>query len=200
MSGAFTYLGGDPALDLVNTVDWTRAGPANERLADYPALVAWAEGAGVIPPATAARLRRLAVRHPRRGREAHTRAIRVRALLRKALGAAGAGQAESVRELNPLLADALERLRLVPSPGGSRRQGWTWAAMDERLDSILWPVLRSAALLLTSPEADRIRTCDGPDCGWMYVDRSRNGFRRWCQMRTCGTREKTRRRRVTAVG
>jgi predicted RNA-binding Zn ribbon-like protein len=27
------------------------------------------------------------------------------------------------------------------------------------------------------------------------VDRSRNGFRRWCQMRTCGTREKTRRRR-----
>ena len=30
-----------------------------------------------------------------------------------------------------------------------------------------------------------------------YVDRSRNGLRRWCQMRTCGTREKSRRRRVT---
>ncbi len=36
----------------------------------------------------------------------------------------------------------------------------------------------------------------GDDCGWMYVDRSRNGLRRWCQMRTCGTREKSRRRRV----
>jgi predicted RNA-binding Zn ribbon-like protein len=42
-----------------------------------------------------------------------------------------------------------------------------------------------------------VRVCDGDDCGWMYVDRSRNGFRRWCQMRTCGTREKTRRRRVS---
>jgi predicted RNA-binding Zn ribbon-like protein len=28
----------------------------------------------------------------------------------------------------------------------------------------------------------------------MYVDRSRNGLRRWCQMETCGTREKSRRR------
>jgi predicted RNA-binding Zn ribbon-like protein len=36
--------------------------------------------------------------------------------------------------------------------------------------------------------------CAAPDCGWVYVDRSRNGFRRWCQMETCGTEEKSRRR------
>jgi predicted RNA-binding Zn ribbon-like protein len=57
-------------------------------------------------------------------------------------------------------------------------------------------VLWSAASLLQSDEIGNVRVCDGDDCGWMYVDRSRNGFRRWCQMRTCGTREKTRRRRV----
>ncbi|HEV2853834.1 MAG TPA: CGNR zinc finger domain-containing protein [Thermoanaerobaculia bacterium] len=34
-----------------------------------------------------------------------------------------------------------------------------------------------------------------PDCGWMYVDCSRNGLRRWCEMETCGTLEKSRRRR-----
>ena len=34
----------------------------------------------------------------------------------------------------------------------------------------------------------------GADCGWMFVDRSRNRLRRWCQMETCGTMEKTRRR------
>jgi predicted RNA-binding Zn ribbon-like protein len=32
----------------------------------------------------------------------------------------------------------------------------------------------------------------------MFVDRSRNGFRRWCQMATCGTEEKTRRRAARA--
>ncbi len=40
MTLPFAYIGGDPALDLVNTVDWTGAGPAQERLADYAALVA----------------------------------------------------------------------------------------------------------------------------------------------------------------
>ncbi|HYC33920.1 MAG TPA: ABATE domain-containing protein [Gemmatimonadales bacterium] len=200
MPPAFTYVGGDPALDLVNTVDWTAAGPAGERLVDYRALVDWAQGAGAISPATGERLRRAARAHPRRARETLARAIRLRALLRDAFGGPGPAQAEAVRALNPLLAHALERLRLGALRGGSRRQQWTWAAMDERLDSPLWPVLRAAALLLTSAEAERVRTCAGPDCGWMYVDRSRNGFRRWCQMRTCGTREKSRRRRVTAAG
>jgi predicted RNA-binding Zn ribbon-like protein len=30
-------------------------------------------------------------------------------------------------------------------------------------------------------------------CGWLFVDRSRNGNRRWCDMRTCGSRDKMRR-------
>jgi predicted RNA-binding Zn ribbon-like protein len=193
---SFAYIAGDPALDLVNTVDWTPAGPTEERLPDYASLLAWAEGAGVVTPALGERLRREAQRHPHEAREAHARALRVRGLLREAFGATGARQSEAIRALNPMLADALERQRLVAAGRGTRRHQWSWPAMEEHLDSVLWPVLRSTAVLLTSDEADRVRTCSGDDCGWMYVDRSRNGFRRWCQMRTCGTREKTRRRRV----
>ena len=200
MSERFSYIGGDPALDLVNTVDWTAAGPRDERLPDYVAVLDWAVGAEVISAETAARLRRAAARDPRAARAAHQRALRLRELLREALGAAAPRQAEAVRELAPSVADALGRLRLAGAGRGTRRQRWTWDAMDERLDSPLWPVLRSAGALLTSEEADRIHTCAGPDCGWMYVDRSRNGFRRWCRMRTCGTREKSRRRRVGAAG
>lgn len=48
------------------------------------------------------------------------------------------------------------------------------------------------------PEAKRIRTCD--NCGWLFLDRSRNGSRRWCDMTVCGNRQKARRhyRRRTA--
>jgi predicted RNA-binding Zn ribbon-like protein len=59
---------------------------------------------------------------------------------------------------------------------------------------VLWPVAWTAAALLTSDEAGKIRVCGGVDGGWMYVDRSRNGLRRWCRMETCGTCEKSRRR------
>jgi predicted RNA-binding Zn ribbon-like protein len=191
----FAFVGGDPSLDLVNTVDWTGRGPVQERLPDYPALLDWAVAAGVLDGATAARLRRAAADRPRQADAAHAAALRVRALLRDLMGGGPRAQA-ALRALNPLLGEALGRLELAPSGRRTGRLRWEWRDRDARLDAVLWPVLRSAAELLVSEEADRIRTCGGPDCGWMYVDRSRNGLRRWCQMRTCGTREKTRRRRV----
>ncbi len=191
---AFQFVGGDPALDLVNTVDWTAAGLVNERLTDYAAILAWGAAAGLLTPEISRRLGRAAEADPEQARAAHAAALRARELLRPVFGGGPAERAGAVRELNPLLGEALGRLTLAPA-GGSRRLRWEWKEMDARLDAVLWPVLRSAADLLVSDEAERIRTCAGPDCGWMYVDRSRNGFRRWCQMRTCGTREKSRRRR-----
>jgi predicted RNA-binding Zn ribbon-like protein len=72
---------------------------------------------------------------------------------------------------------------------------WSWRESGDSLDSPLWPVVWSAAMLLVSEEVGRIRICGGQDCGWVYVDRSRNGLRRWCCMQTCGTQAKSRRRR-----
>jgi|tagenome__1003787_1003787.scaffolds.fasta_scaffold19791837_1 hypothetical protein len=49
-----------------------------------------------------------------------------------------------------------------------------------------------AALLRTAgrPDWGRLKGCPGPDCGWVFADRSRNGSRRWCQMSECGNRAK----------
>ena len=191
----FRFVGGNPALDLVNTVDWTGQGLLHERIPDYAALLRWTVPAGVLAAPAAERLRRAARVRPRAAQAAHAKALRVRALLRDLFGGGPAGEI-ALDALNPLVGDALGRLELVRSGSRTGRLRWEWRAMDKRLEAVLWPVLRSAAELLVSDEADRIRTCGGDDCGWMYVDRSRNGLRRWCQMRTCGTREKSRRRRV----
>jgi predicted RNA-binding Zn ribbon-like protein len=60
----------------------------------------------------------------------------------------------------------------------------------------------SAAAPLADPrEMARLRTCPGAECGWMFVDESRNARRRWCSMETCGNRAKAARhyaRRRTA--
>jgi predicted RNA-binding Zn ribbon-like protein len=49
-----------------------------------------------------------------------------------------------------------------------------------------------AALLRTSADLGwvRVKACPGPDCGWVFHDRSRNGSRRWCDMAECGNRAK----------
>jgi predicted RNA-binding Zn ribbon-like protein len=44
-------------------------------------------------------------------------------------------------------------------------------------------------------DLDRVRVCplDEGGCGWVFLDRSRNGSRRWCAMADCGTQAKSRR-------
>lgn len=45
--------------------------------------------------------------------------------------------------------------------------------------------------LLRHARLDRIRACER--CGWLYLDVSRNGRRRWCSMRSCGAKVKAQR-------
>lgn len=197
----FLYVGGDPALDLVNTVDWTSRGPEEERLDSYEQLTRWAEGAGVVDPAGGRRLRRLAGQRPRAAAAALAYAHQVRAELRGLFAAlAGGGPAEpELARFNRLLREALAGLEVAPGDGTGTGYRWRWRGEGSDPRAVVWPILWSAANLLRSDELASVRMCDGDDCGWMYVDRSRNGLRRWCQMRTCGTREKTRRRRVGAA-
>jgi predicted RNA-binding Zn ribbon-like protein len=196
----FKYIGGDLSLDLVNTVDWTAGGLVNERLTDYERLTRWAEGAGSLGRSDAQRLRREALARPRDAQAAWEEARLLRSVLQHLYAAIAAGErpGSAWEDFNQQLAATLRRLRVTPR--SSRRAGpqvaeWSWPDAEEHLDSVLWPVVWSAAALLTSDEARRLRVCAGPDCGWIYVDRSRNRLRRWCEMETCGTAEKSRRRR-----
>lgn len=195
----FEYIGGDPAIDLVNTVDWTSRGPEQDRLTDFDRVIRWAQGAGILTAKAASSLRALADAKPREAEAAYRNALRVRAVLARLFRAIAASEpaGDALDDFNRLLGPALERMRVTPAGGRHRADPALqlgWRDGGKSLDSVIWPVIWSAASLIISEEGPRIRICGGPDCGWMYVDRSRNKLRRWCQMETCGTREKSRRR------
>lgn len=46
----------------------------------------------------------------------------------------------------------------------------------------------SALRLLSETEKERIRICG--NCGWLFIDRSKNRSRIWCDMSVCGNRVK----------
>jgi predicted RNA-binding Zn ribbon-like protein len=50
---------------------------------------------------------------------------------------------------------------------------------------------RSALMLATSSEPERLKIC--PNCQWLFLDRSRNRSRTWCDMTVCGNRAKANR-------
>ena len=90
--------------------------------------------------------------------------------------------------LNQNLSEAMQHRQVASTPEGIN---WTWAKNDDILDWMLWPLALSTAEILTSERVHRIRECSG--CYWMFMDTSRNGLRRWCDMKTCGNRAKAHR-------
>jgi predicted RNA-binding Zn ribbon-like protein len=52
-------------------------------------------------------------------------------------------------------------------------------------------IAHSAVALALSPTIGRVKACSG--CGWLFIDRTRNGSKRWCITAMCGSRAKARR-------
>jgi predicted RNA-binding Zn ribbon-like protein len=52
-------------------------------------------------------------------------------------------------------------------------------------------IARDAIDLFSGELRSRIRECENPNCGLMFVDASRPGKRRWCLMKRCGNMAKT---------
>ena len=175
-------LGGHVALDFANTVD-DPLGPARwDHVADYPALLHWAVGRGLASPA----LHAVAEARPAEAGAVVRRAAALRDALNDTFGAIVDRRPvdEAWARLRPFSVDALARMHLAADLSPE----WDGTA----LDAPLWPVADAAQRLLRSADdLARLKRCAG--CPWLFLDRSRNGSRRWCAMGDCGTHEKIRR-------
>ncbi len=184
-------LGERLCLDFCNTVEREGEMIVREGLTSYVDLVAWSQSAQILTPKQGDRLLQAASQKPAAAAEVFKSAIALRAALYEIFSAVAAQQPVScLTALNYHLAQALPHLQLQTTPA---RFSWCWRELGLALDQMLWPVACSAAELLTSPEQNRIRECAAPDCGWLFLDLSRNRSRRWCDMETCGNRTKARR-------
>jgi hypothetical protein len=106
-------------------------------------------------------------------------------LLRAGVQALAHGDAKGyARRRDTLLRGA--RYRLAPDGSlASPNAGWT-----EFCDLLVPP------LVALGSEKARLRACGNRRCGWLFVDRSANGRRRWCDPKACGNRMKVRRFRA----
>lgn len=81
---------------------------------------------------------------------------------------------EARLELADLLEKAADILRHAPST-----------------DDLGLATAHSALRLVAMPKEHRMKIC--PNCGWLFLDRSKNRSRAWCDMAICGNRAKARR-------
>src|SRR5262249_853310 len=115
-------------------------------------------------------------------------ALALRETIYRLFNAQAEGKAAALRDLDALnhaLAHAPTRRTLKRG-----REGYSWDvdAKSGTALALLAPVLWSAGDLLAGPRLHRVRRCANPECGWLFLDDSRAGKRRWCSMSACGNR------------
>src|SRR5438874_13701500 len=185
--------GGALALDFANTVGGTHVSPTHDHLRSYGDIASFAVLAGGLSASVAKRLMQRAERDPKRAAAVYELGIALRESVWAVFSALASGESPRDGDLD-LIADAAAagraRERLVFDRTGV---GWSLPADEDELDRPLWEIARSAADLLTSGDHDRIKECASTTCEWVFLDRTRNHSRRWCDMSDCGNRAKARR-------
>lgn len=192
----FEFIGGSVALDFANTLGGTHTAPTHEHLIEYDDLVRFGRSAGTLTVAQARRLTEEAGRQPARAAAVLRRAIALREAIWRVFDAFAKDARSDPGDLALIHDEELAALRhaRITQTGSSVHYEWS----DENvLDRPLWAIARSAGDLLRS-EGDRplVRECGSETCEWLFIDRSRNHTRRWCDMNDCGNRAKQRRMRA----
>lgn len=180
-------------LNFVNTVDYWGREERRDYLTCYDDLITWSRRIGLIDRSRADRLTDAARQAPDEAARAHALAVALRDCLYRLFRAVIEGRppAEADLELfNRYVGPALNRQRLEAIEG---RFQLVPVSGGDQLHSLLDPVVASAVEVLTSDQLDRIKSCSNPECGWLFLDSSRNRSRRWCDMADCGNRAKANR-------
>jgi len=188
---SFEFKAGELCLDFINTLD-NRPVPERlkELLGSYADLTQWAAQAGVISPKLRASMVQQAKLHPEKADAVLRQAIDFRETLYRIVESRLAKRdlAEADRRaFNRVHSEAFSHLELRATRQGF---GLDWPEDHANLEAMLWPIARSAGRLFTSHELRRVRECGSKTCRWLFVDRSKNGSRRWCDMKVCGNRTK----------
>jgi predicted RNA-binding Zn ribbon-like protein len=189
----FIFLGGQLCLDFANTAGDHASEQPLEYLQSYPDLLVWGKQAGIVTAEEAQRLQRAVREHPAQGAAVLQRAIVLREAIYHIFSALTSGTtppAADLAILNTALEVAPVQLQVTAVEDGFI---CVWLADKAALDGLLGPVAWSAANLLASDEARRVKMCSGDECGWLFLDTTKNHSRRWCDMADCGSRAKARR-------
>ena len=191
----YSKVGGWLCLDFTNTMQsYKLHNPDYDYLRSYEDLTLWARQGEIISAEDEQALNHRASQMPEQANETLEMARALRDVINGIFSAIATGhtpQSEALDALNRELSAAMSHSRIEHIDDG---YAWGWDSFPAEMGSIFWPVIRSAADLLTRRDKlELVRECAGDTCGWLFVDTSKNHSRRWCDMRDCGNAAKAKR-------
>jgi predicted RNA-binding Zn ribbon-like protein len=188
----FDLTSGRLCLDFANTLGNRLSGQPQERLTGFAEFMTFGEQAGAFSASKAQKLRRDGRKSARVASEFFQRSVALRETIFRIFSAVAARQEARQTDVETLNT-AVRRLNacslVMPGDG---KASWQWLDESSDEEQLIGKIVRSAVELLTSRDIERVKMCAADDCGWLFMDDSRSRNRRWCEMRTCGSRHKAR--------
>jgi predicted RNA-binding Zn ribbon-like protein len=179
-------------LDFANTLSWRRSAAPIERLQTYYDLSRWAQQLRLISRREELRLRRQGAVRPGQSGRTLAQARALRETIFAIFAAISERRVPDDRDLKTL--EGYLKVAVAHSGLAAQDGAYHWAPIHQvGMARVLWSIALSAGELLGSARAARLGQCSGRDCRWLWLDRTRNQNRRWCDMAVCGNRTKARR-------
>lgn len=180
------FVAGNVALDFVNTAEERGHPDAGDALLTPADLRLWGQRYGLL--ATTTKLDNTAGSELERSREAREL---IHTLLFDRVHGKRPRTNQELVHLSELAAAAYEAAALQTDDDGAVR--WHWSRSE--LATVRHVAVIAAVELLGDTPSTRLKQCPGHHCGWFFLDTTKRGNRRWCQMAECGQEAKDERRR-----
>lgn len=174
--------GGILCLDFVNTIDNRKREIPYDYVKGFKDLLEWYGHTRALSPKIIHTLERLAKDYPQKAGVVFEKSIVLRELLHRLFTA-------SLAKKKPAAADSMQFNTYIGEAYANIEIGWVAGAgalqfNAPALEQVYWWPIKSAVELFTSGQLAEVKEC--PACGWLFLDKSRNGSRKWCSMSTCG--------------
>jgi len=178
----------DLCLDFANSRYWRGTGEPTETLETFNDVFTWLAAANALDARTVEALKQ----NWQPSESDHAETIQLREALYRIFSAVAAHAEPASADIeifNHKLIAAPARTQLVKQDGA-----YLWRAnLKPILPDLLTPILWTAGDMLAEPRRDRVRLCANEKCVWLFLDDSKSGTRRWCDMKACGNRAKAHR-------
>jgi len=184
-------LGGWLCLDFTNTVGSRREEPMFDYLTGYEAILIWSSRLSTLEEDQIKELREIAAQNSKQAQISFLNIQSAREALFQFFQAMSFHKIPTNKiqsQFNFFIHQSFKHLALTFSVEGTAK--WDWKKSAKPLDLPLYPIMHSAYQLVNSDLMARLKECH---CGWLFLDRSKNQSRRWCDMQTCGSAHKARR-------
>lgn len=177
-------------INFANTIDWRGREDSIEYLNSYNELIDWAQRIELINQSTATELRRQAAQSPDKATKSLQRAKEFRETAYRVLYRLSLDEPPESRDVELIDAEMQQMSKHLKLDLKMKKLKLN----DEiDLDIILRLIVKDTVDLLTSDQLNRVKRCQSDECGWLFIDTSKNNSRKWCNMNSCGNRAKARR-------